>query len=81
MEDKEGIEGWEKVAKDLAESHVSGFLDILRPLLIEHMIHGFKYGMEFDRVNSVSCSVLRGEQCLYYQKERSDPLGGSKNGE
>jgi len=38
---------WDKIAKDLAENHINWFLDMIRPLLIEHMIHGFKHGMEY----------------------------------
>jgi len=46
LEDKT-MSTWDKTAKDLAESHVEWFLEIIRPLLIEHMIHGFKHGMEY----------------------------------
>lgn len=42
---------YEKIAKDLAEAHVSWFLETLRPLLISHMIHGFKHGCEFTQNN------------------------------
>ena len=37
---------WYKTAKDLAESHVDWFIEMIRPLLIEHMIHGSKHGAE-----------------------------------
>ena len=41
------MDDWSKTAKNLAESHVEWFLAMIRPLLIEHMIHGFKHGMEY----------------------------------
>ena len=34
-------------AKMLAEAHVEWFLKMIKPLLIEHMIHGFKHGVEW----------------------------------
>ena len=37
---------WHDEAKELAMSHVDWLLGLLRPLLIEHMIHGFKHGRE-----------------------------------
>ena len=43
------MNAWDKTAKDLAEAHVEWFLEMIKPLLIEHMIHGFKHGMEFYR--------------------------------
>jgi hypothetical protein len=30
--------------RKLAEDHVDWFLEILRPLLIEHFVHGYKHG-------------------------------------
>ncbi len=33
--------------KKLAEDHVDWFLNIIRPLLIEHFVHGFKHGAEY----------------------------------
>jgi len=36
-----------EVSKALAEAHVDWFLKTLRPLLIDHMVHGFKHGMEY----------------------------------
>jgi len=30
----------------LAEDHVNWFLDMLRPLLISHFMHGLKHGRE-----------------------------------
>ncbi len=38
---------WTSVAGDLAESHVEWFLGIIRPLLQEHFVHGFKHGLEY----------------------------------
>jgi len=38
------------ISRDLAEQHVSWFLEMMRPLLIEHMMHGFKHGQEFERI-------------------------------
>ena len=35
------------IAKTIAEAHVEWFLEMIKPLLIEHMIHGFKHGMEY----------------------------------
>jgi len=35
---------WYETAKKLSEAHVNWFLEMIRPLLIEHMIHGFKHG-------------------------------------
>lgn len=32
----------------LAEAHVSWFLKSIRPLLIDHMVHGFKHGRSFN---------------------------------
>lgn len=37
----------QKVAEVLAQQHVDWFLAILRPLLLQHMVHGFKHGVEF----------------------------------
>ena len=31
---------------DMAEKHVDWFLKTIRPLLIEHFIHGWKHGKE-----------------------------------
>ena len=33
------------IAQDIAEAHVNWFLEIIRPLLIEHFVHGFKHGV------------------------------------
>lgn len=44
---------WENIAKVLAEHHVEWFLKTLRPLLIDHMTHGFKHGMDYKSRYSV----------------------------
>ena len=41
-------DNWEDIAKELAESHVDWYLKSIRPLLIDHMTHGFKHGMEYS---------------------------------
>ena len=33
-------------SKKMAEAHVDWFLNMIRPLLIEHMVHGYKHGYE-----------------------------------
>ena len=33
-------------SKKLAENHVDWFLKTIRPLLIEHFIHGYKHGID-----------------------------------
>lgn len=33
-------------SRKMAESHVDWFLKEIRPLLIEHMMHGYKHGYE-----------------------------------
>jgi len=33
----------------LAKAHVEWFLSALRPLLIDHMAHGFKHGVEYQQ--------------------------------
>jgi len=50
------MDDWDKEAKEMAEAHVEWFLEMLRPLLIEHMIHGFKHGIEYAN------SVQEGEE-------------------
>lgn len=35
--------------RKLAEAHVDWYLDALRPQLIDHMIHGYKHGVEDSR--------------------------------
>lgn len=41
------MDDWSEEAKTLAEAHIDWFLGMIRPLLIEHMIHGFKHGIEY----------------------------------
>jgi len=36
-------------AESLAEEHVSWFLNMLRPLLISHFVHGYKHGREDEK--------------------------------
>jgi hypothetical protein len=31
---------------ELAENHVDWFLELIRPLLISHFVHGYKHGQE-----------------------------------
>jgi hypothetical protein len=33
-------------SRKMSEAHVDWFLQMVRPLLIEHMIHGYKHGFE-----------------------------------
>jgi len=33
-------------SRKMAEAHVDWFLQMVRPLLIEHMMHGYKHGFE-----------------------------------
>lgn len=33
-------------SEEMATEHVDWFLKIIRPLLIEHMLHGYKHGYE-----------------------------------
>jgi len=35
----------DKIRK-VAESHVDWYLDSIRPLLVDHMMHGIKHGLE-----------------------------------
>jgi hypothetical protein len=37
-------------SKEMAEKHVDWFLNIIRPIIIEHMVHGYKHGFE-DALN------------------------------
>lgn len=41
------MEDYSETSAKLAVDHVDWFLKTLRPLLIDHMIHGFKHGVEF----------------------------------
>jgi hypothetical protein len=43
---------WDEKAKNLAESHVDWFLKAIRPLLVEHFIHGYKHGMDGIGINN-----------------------------
>ena len=33
-------------SREMAEEHVNWFLDIIKPIIIEHMVHGYKHGYE-----------------------------------
>ena len=33
-------------SKVMAEEHVDWFLKIIRPIIVEHMVHGYKHGYE-----------------------------------
>uniref|UniRef100_A0A6M3IHM2 Uncharacterized protein n=1 Tax=viral metagenome TaxID=1070528 RepID=A0A6M3IHM2_9ZZZZ len=33
----------------IAEAHVTWFLEAIRPLLIDHMVHGFKHGINYQK--------------------------------
>jgi len=46
---KEQVPTSQEIAKRMAEEHVEWFLEIIKPLLITHMIHGFKHGQEFEQ--------------------------------
>ena len=35
--------------EELAKQHVDWLLKMLRPLLVDHMVHGFKHGLEYER--------------------------------
>lgn len=35
-----------KNSEQMAIEHVEWFLKIIKPILIEHMIHGYKHGVE-----------------------------------
>lgn len=37
---------WFKRANISGEEHVKWLLDLLRPLLIDHFVHGYKHGVE-----------------------------------
>lgn len=47
MTDIEQVKSSQEIAKITAEQHVGWFLEILKPLLITHMVHGFQHGQEF----------------------------------
>lgn len=33
-------------AVTIAENHVNWFLDLIKPLLISHFVHGYKHGLD-----------------------------------
>ncbi len=47
MPDIQKVKSSQEIAKITAEQHVDWFLEILKPLLVNHMVHGFKHGQEF----------------------------------
>lgn len=47
-------DNWENTAKELAEHHVNWYLESIKPLLIDHMIHGFKHGIDFVSPENVT---------------------------
>lgn len=48
----------DKTSNELASEHVDWFLKILRPLLIEHFIHGYKHGREHRDEGDLVIDVL-----------------------
>lgn len=46
----ETVEDAKNIAIQLANEHVTWFLDTLRPLLISHFIHGYKHGIKTDQI-------------------------------
>jgi hypothetical protein len=40
---------WQQVSKKTAEDHVTWYLNSIRPLLIDHLVHGFKHGIEYEK--------------------------------
>lgn len=63
---------WGSIAEDVATQHVEWLLDLLKPLLIEHMIHGFKHGIDFAKSSedtaTVSHTTLTAEQAIREHK-------------
>jgi len=47
-------ENWTKVSIELAEAHVDWYLKSIRQLLIDHMVHGFKHGMQYATTKATS---------------------------
>jgi len=51
-------EDFTKQSLELAQAHVDWYLKSIRPLLIDHMVHGFKHGVKyqqqdlFDKIDS-----------------------------
>lgn len=35
-----------ETSRKMAEDHVEWFLNMIKPLLVEHMMHGYKHGFE-----------------------------------
>jgi len=50
----------DETGRELASAHVEWLLGMLRPLLIDHMQHGFKHGVEWERGYKNVGSVDRG---------------------
>ncbi len=50
MPDTQEVQPSQEITKLLAERHVSWFLETIKPLLITHMVHGFKHGQEFEQL-------------------------------
>lgn len=71
----------EKVSKELAENHVEWFIGMIKPLLIEHMIHGFKHGIEWQcRAMCDLDDVSHGNPALEILKKIiADATGDSKD--
>lgn len=47
MSDTQKAKSSQEIAKIIAEQHVTWLLELLKPLLITHMVHGFKHGQDF----------------------------------
>lgn len=45
----------QEIAERKAEQHVEWFLTIIKPLLTEFMVHGFKHGQKFEQ----ECQKIR----------------------
>lgn len=39
----------EEHAEEIAELHVAWFLELIKPLLETHMVHGFKHGQKYEQ--------------------------------
>lgn len=53
-------------SEHMAEEHVDWFLKIIRPILIEHMMHGYKHGYQ-DAITSNDVKEIFG-----YEEEKND---------
>jgi len=53
-------------SEHMAEEHVKWFLKIIRPILIEHMMHGYKHGYQ-DAITSTDVKEIFG-----YEEEKDD---------